>query len=518
MEEVTRNRERESIVSKKPQGTSPGAGTMSLQTPRYLWFKLSLALGAILGLVLLVQALLSYNFVSGRLVVEQAEREATRQVVFLERHARQMSIRDPADLQSMLDELRRDENRKIAWIRLIDPQGATLVHSGEVTGSSFPAESLRALIQEREPLSEVRETPEGSVLVTVLPFRVPLGRPVTNSGQMKGPARRRPEPSGQTPGARLRLAEIALYPDAVSGAFGPLRRNLIISCSAALALVASMIIMGLRLGPYVRGRQLEQQLALARKVQQELLPVKGSSIEILDFAGECVPAEAVGGDFYDIFPVEQQRVALLLGDVSGKGLSAALLMGLVLGALRSSSWFATPEEHEASFRRLNELLCTRTSGERFTTLFSCYYDIGAGILHYVNAGHLPPILVASNGTENKIYRLPDGGPVLGLLPGADYSQGSAPFRPGDLLLLYSDGIVEAANSAGEEFGEERLCAITVKNRVQSAHQIRNEILTQVRSYLSRRPPHDDLTLLVVRASEESGRMSWPRGAQEHSQP
>lgn len=333
-------------------------------------------------------------------------------------------------------------------------------------------------------------------MVTALPFRSPLGPPPELPSQ---PVRRRDQIAPGEIAARLKFVEIALYTDAASGAFLPLRRNLIVSCSAAVALVAAMIVMGLRLGPYVRGRQLEQQLALAREVQQELLPLGGTSVKDLDIAGACIPAEAVGGDLYDIFPAGEQRVALLLGDVSGKGLSAALLMGLVHGALRSSGWFQTREEHESFCRRLNELLCVRTSGERFTSLFSCYYDIDAGRLYYLNAGHLPPLLFSSSGPEHTIQRLPDGGPVLGLLPEAKYSQGSESFRPGDLLLLYSDGIVEATNSAGEEFGEDRLCAVTTAHRDAPAGEIHREILNQVRLFLGQASPHDDLTLLVVRA-------------------
>jgi serine phosphatase RsbU (regulator of sigma subunit) len=150
-----------------------------------------------------------------------------------------------------------------------------------------------------------------------------------------------------------------------------------------------MILLWLRF-PHYRGKQLEGQTELARQVQTDLLPAGGAAIENLDFAAACVPAWQVGGDFYDVFSAGDARIAIVLGDVSGKGLPAAVVAGVLLGAVRASSWTAGSGEHEASSRRLSELLRTRTSLERFASLFWCYYESESQLLRYVNAGHLPP--------------------------------------------------------------------------------------------------------------------------------
>jgi phosphoserine phosphatase RsbU/P len=246
---------------------------------------------------------------------------------------------------------------------------------------------------------------------------------------------------------------------------------------------------------------LEQQTELARQVQTDLLPTAGVVFRELDFAAECTPAWQVGGDFYDAFSDDDGRIALVLGDVSGKGLPASVVVGLLLGAVRASNWMGGSAEHEASSRRLSELLRTRTSLERFASLFWCYYDPEGQALRYVNAGHLPPMLARRNETgELDIQRLTEGGPVLGLLQGADYCQGRVVVYPGDLFVLYSDGVVEAENAFGEQFGEDRLLAVVRENSDSSSTEIRDEILRRVHAFLDKERVQDDLTLIVARAA------------------
>jgi hypothetical protein len=459
--------------------------------PRYIWFKLSLVMGSLLGLLLLGQSLFNYFHVSRLLVAEQLQREAQRQVASLQREARRLDIREPAELAGLFEEIRQDAPKKIAWIRLTDMAGHTLVQSGEVVGPPIAPERLRSAFEQREPIADVRETPSGKVRITVLPLRLARRQLSEISRQEPGPG----------PGPRLgpRLVEIALYVDSASTTFGRLRRNLIVSSSAALGLVASMVLLWFRFPHYVRGKQLEQQLELARRVQNDLLPSVAPSFENLDFAAECVAAWQVGGDFYDIFSADRGRIALVLGDVSGKGLPAALLMALLHGAVRSSSWLAGSTEHEASSGRLNELLRTRTSQERFASLFWCYYEPDTKILRYVNAGHEPPIMVRRNGNgEFEIQRLKEGGPVLGLVSVAGYRQGKVAIGVGDLLVLYSDGIIEAMNASEEEFGEERLVAAIRENWSRSSAEIRDEILKRVHRFVKEEELQDDLTLVVAR--------------------
>jgi sigma-B regulation protein RsbU (phosphoserine phosphatase) len=294
---------------------------------------------------------------------------------------------------------------------------------------------------------------------------------------------------------------VAVYLDGVSAHFGFLRENLVLGCTAAFALLGAVIIIGLRFPNYMHGKHIEEELSLARRVQTDLFPVDTSMLSRLAFAAKCVPAWQVGGDLYDVFETDDGEVALVLGDVSGKGLPAALLMGVVQGAVRASCGTGAAQNHEQATRRLNELLCMKTARERFVSLFWCYADQRRGALHYVNAGHLPPLLVRDDGTGTKVIRLEEGGPVLGLLPDAQYRQASVEICPGDLLVLFSDGIPEAFNARDEEFGERRMIAAIERNLNRSPSDICAAILADVGAFLGTVLPHDDQTLLVVRLDE-----------------
>ena len=280
---------------------------------------------------------------------------------------------------------------------------------------------------------------------------------------------------------------------------GLLLTSLIINCTAAVGLVASMVLLWFRFPGYVKGKHLEQQTELARQVQMDLMPPSNSIIEKLDFAAECVPAWQVGGDFYDVFANSEGRIAVCLGDVSGKGLPASVVVGLLLGAVRASDWMKGGPELEAASKRLNELLRTRTSTERFASLFWCFYEPDTKMLRYINAGHLPPMIAKRNGNGAlQIERLEDGGPVLGVIPAADYHEGEIALAPGDLIVMYSDGVVEATDHTDDQFGEDRLMAIIQENSQKPAAEIRDEILRRVREFLKEEPPQDDLTLVVAR--------------------
>ncbi len=476
---------------------------------RYLWFKLALVVGSLLGLLLLFQSFSTYYQVSRIMVLAELRREAQRQVNLLSRDAAQAGFQDPASLRPVLDELRQEAPNKIAWIRVIDVAGRTLVESGQPVGAPPNNQRPQEGKEGAPPPADIRSAEEGGVLVTVLPLRArrTFGEPGQRArapAPPEGNSLSGAVPPGRVPGPGIRaggprFVEIALYLASASATFGPLLRNLIINSSAALGLVASMILLWLRFPKYVQGKQLEQQTELARQVQTDLLPPASLAFENLDFAAECVPAWQVGGDFYDVFSAPEGRIAIVLGDVSGKGLPASVVAGLLLGAIRSSPWLKGSAEHEAASRALSELLRTRTAVERFASLFWCYYEPGARLLSYVNAGHLPPMLARRNGGgEIEIQRLEEGGPVLGVLPEPDYRQGAVSARDDDLLVLYSDGVVEATNSADEQFGEERLRAILTQSAGKSSTGIRDEIIEQVRLFLGKERAQDDLTLVVAR--------------------
>jgi serine phosphatase RsbU (regulator of sigma subunit) len=454
---------------------------------RYFWFKGSIVLGVLLGLVLLVQSVLTYRFVASSMVRLEAKREADRKLQALIRSTRLGGRRDVASLHPVMDELITEAPQQIAWIRVLDMTGKELAHSGKTASApDWDRARLDRIVEDRERPPDLRETPGGTVLITLNPLFVGAGRPRGSRSALAA-----------MPG--VGLVEIAIYLNGVSTRFGPLRQNLIVNCSAAFALLAAVIVIGIRFRNYLRGKQVEEQLAMARLVQFDLLPPGKLLTRDLEFAAQCVPAWQVGGDLYDAFETDDHKIALVLGDVSGKGLSAALLMGVVQGAVHASSATGPAANHEQSAERLNQLLCMKTARERFVSLVWCYFDPAASTLSYINAGHQPALLVRrTDETKFEIHHLDEGGPVLGVLPGATYRQSQFAVRPGDLLVVFSDGIYEAVNASDEEFGEERILDIVKENWTGTPTRICDAVLAGVRNFLGKTPAHDDQTLMIVR--------------------
>ena len=451
----------------------------------YFWFKASIVLGVILGLVLVFQTVLTYRFVSDQMVRLEAKREADRKMQAIIRGSRAVPKRDTATVQPLMDELVKEAPQQIAWIRVLDVSGKEIIQSGKTTEAPLYApDTLDKIVEDRERTPPIHKTAEGPVLVTLNPLY--MGLPRSDHGLAR-----------TMPG--VGIIEIAIYMNGVSTRFGPLRQNLIVGLSAGFALLAAVIVIGIRFRNYLRGKQVEEQLAMARLVQFDLLPPGKLLTRDLEFAAQCVPAWQVGGDFYDAFETDDHQIALILGDVSGKGLSAALLMGVVQGSVHASNATGPAVNHEQSADRLNQLLCMKTARERFVSLVWCYFDPVNSVLAYINAGHLPPLLVRKNdGGSFEVQRLSEGGPVLGVLPGATYQQTRVDVQPGDLLVVYSDGILEATNNRDEEFGEERILAAVEDHWAESPTEIRDAVLSRVKTFLGKELPHDDQTLMVVR--------------------
>ena len=453
---------------------------------RNVWLKLTVGLGSALGVLLLVQSIVTYFQVSKDLVAAELERDARSRVTALLREFRRIGTPTPEALDQAIEEMRQEEVSKIAWVRVMDFSGRTIAQSGTLTGPIFDSQQIRLAYVQRTPVSTIRDTPAGKVMASLFPIGLAL-RPEAG------------EPTSNALAGGRQVVEIALYWNSASEAFSRLRARMLSSSLAALGLVGSMIVLWLRFPHYVHAMRVKQQAELAQKVQADLLLAADSVFQDLNFSATCVPAWQVGGDFYDVFSADQGRVAIAIGDVSGDGLPASVLAGVLVGAVRASSWLAGSTEHEASSRRLNELLCARTSLDRFASLFWSYYEPDEKALRYVNAGHPPPILLRRNGAGSAgAERLEEGGPVLGVLPTAEYRQGTVPVRPGDLLVLYSDGVTEAPNASEEQFGEQRLLATMQDCSHKSAAEIRNEILSRVRSFIGEKEVQDDLTLVVVR--------------------
>jgi serine phosphatase RsbU (regulator of sigma subunit) len=237
---------------------------------------------------------------------------------------------------------------------------------------------------------------------------------------------------------------------------------------------------------------LEREVAIAREVQRELLPRGVPLVRGLELAGVCIPAVGVGGDYYDFLPLQDERIGLVIADVSGKGIPAALLMAGLQASVRS---LALPGVSPCEVsRRLNEMLHQSTSASRYATLFFALYDPADRSVQYSNAGHFPPIHLGAHGTSY----LSQGGLPIGLMPGTLYGEGRREMGVGDLLALYTDGVVETPNADGEEFGSARLVEILERHQGVPLSDLLTRVIDAVARWNGGGPPHDDVTLVLAR--------------------
>ncbi len=240
-------------------------------------------------------------------------------------------------------------------------------------------------------------------------------------------------------------------------------------------------------------RRTAQELDIAKRVQARLFPQNLPPLKTLDYAGVCIQARDVGGDYYDFLNLGKSRLGLVIGDTSGKGIGAALLMANLQANLRSQSAIAM--EHPQRFlQSVNQLFSENTTDSAYATLFFGEYDDRSQRLRYANCGHYSPILLRQDDT---VERLNSTGTVLGLFCEWDCAVEECTIRPGDLLALYTDGITEAFSSDGEEFGEQRLIEALRRNCNQTAQGMLAEILEEVQAF-SENKQSDDITLVVAK--------------------
>ncbi|MDD5541705.1 MAG: SpoIIE family protein phosphatase [Acidobacteriia bacterium] len=263
-------------------------------------------------------------------------------------------------------------------------------------------------------------------------------------------------------------------------------------------------------------QKLESELAIALEVQRQLFPREAPRLRGLEIAGLCNPARIVSGDYYDYLLIAPTTLGLALGDVSGKGVSAALLMASLQAALRSHSLYL--ENHQAGaavasgdqrsieglkpphrvaqiVSSLNRHLCQNTPSEKYATFFYGVYDEQESLLTYTNAGHWPPLVFGEKGFR----RLETGGTVLGLMPEARYDQGSTKLMPGEVFVAFTDGVNEAENIYGEQFGESQLIQVVQGVQGQASDAILEAIIGRVQEWVGSGEPQDDMTLIVARA-------------------
>lgn len=238
---------------------------------------------------------------------------------------------------------------------------------------------------------------------------------------------------------------------------------------------------------------LKNDLEIARQIQNAMLPRGAFRAAGLEAFGMTRPANTVGGDFYDILPLPDGRVLLVLGDVAGKGSPAALLMALLLAMLRT----LVDEGHEGAelVLRLNAQIVKHAPGSRFITLFLAALDPATGDMRYVNAGQNPPLLRRISGTYE---RLSEGGMALGMFEGATYREGQTTMQTGDVIVMYSDGVTEAEDGSGQPFDEAGVQRTTDAGGWASARELGWALFAAVQVHTEERRLLDDLTVLIAR--------------------
>jgi sigma-B regulation protein RsbU (phosphoserine phosphatase) len=275
-----------------------------------------------------------------------------------------------------------------------------------------------------------------------------------------------------------------------------------------------------------------REMEMAAQVQRHLFPADGLEDDALEIYGTCLPALGVGGDYYDYFETDDRRTSIAIADVAGKGISAALLMSTVQASLRCQLTSADKTLADV-VSAMNTLLRRSTSDGGYATFFLAEFDKGTRGLTYVNAGHNPPLLVrgtlaslgkagqcpgvpgtprvlsnrapgASAGLfvsvadEPVVSRLTVGGPIIGTFLNGPYEQETIQLQSGDMLVVYTDGVTEALNPAGVEFGEEKLRSIASESPQLPARELAEQIIATVVRWQAQAAQHDDITLIVVK--------------------
>jgi sigma-B regulation protein RsbU (phosphoserine phosphatase) len=244
-----------------------------------------------------------------------------------------------------------------------------------------------------------------------------------------------------------------------------------------------------------RGR-LERELQMAREVQVSLLPHETPQVPGWDFAARWQPARQVAGDYYDFISLGGERLGLVIADVSDKGMPAALFMALTRSTIRASvGQAASPAE---GITLANRLLCADASGGMFVTLFYGLFDLETGEMTYVNAGHNPPLLrVGSSSEQGTLTELTRTGMALGVVEDTPFEQRTVQLRPGDLVFLYTDGVTDAMDTEGQQFGTDRLLRVLEDERYATAAQMVGALERALRRYVSDSSPADDVTVVAV---------------------
>jgi len=247
----------------------------------------------------------------------------------------------------------------------------------------------------------------------------------------------------------------------------------------------------------IEQEKVRRDLALAAEVQRRLLPPQAPTSEYATLASFSLPARTVGGDYYDFLDLGKGRIGIAVADISGKGIAAALLMSVVQASLRviSGDGDMPPSPLAA---KMNRFLYRSTGASKYATFFYAQLEDGGRRLRYVNAGHNPPYLARRTESGVAITELPAGGPPIGLFPELKVEETELALQPGDLVIAFSDGVPEALNASGEEFGEKRLQDLMKRSISCGADDIASQISDAVRRWMDGAEQHDDVTVVVIK--------------------
>ncbi len=243
----------------------------------------------------------------------------------------------------------------------------------------------------------------------------------------------------------------------------------------------------------IEQKALEEELAIARRIQQTFLPEKAPVVPGLDIAGINIPSEAVGGDYYDYIDIVKNQFGIAIGDVSGKGIGAALIMAAFRASLKAE--IRNNYAIRTIFAKVNSLLYESIERENYVTSVYGVLDAKNRVFTFSNAGHNPPLLFKS---DSRIIDLTEGGLALGMFPGSQYEERPVYIDNGDILLFYTDGVTEAQNKNNEEFGENRLKKLVRQSKESSAREIINRVVDSVQQFKDPSKPLDDLTMILIK--------------------
>jgi sigma-B regulation protein RsbU (phosphoserine phosphatase) len=242
--------------------------------------------------------------------------------------------------------------------------------------------------------------------------------------------------------------------------------------------------------------RLQEEMRLAYEIQVDLLPKEQPVLPGYQIAGKSIPSKEVGGDYFDFIPSGDNRLAFCLGDISGKGIPAALLMANLQATLRGQTLLGNNSKSCVSFA--NEMLYQNSAPNKFATLFYGIIDSSKNELSYCNGGHNNPFFFSH---DNKLTPLDKGGLIVGIMPSVIYEEDTIPFNSGDLLVIFSDGITEAMNNTEEEFGEQRLIDVILQNKNEPAKDLIEIIIKKVQEFSGIQSQMDDITLVIIKRKD-----------------